>query len=100
MDKFYNAPALAQKLKSLKTDCVGTLCLNRKDVPTMVEDIKLKKGELTAQHSGPVSVLMWCDKKTVTMISTYHGDETRNIRTKQGQQKEKPVSLLKYNQNM
>jgi phage gp46-like protein len=25
MDNFYNASALAQKLKSLKTDCVGTL---------------------------------------------------------------------------
>jgi hypothetical protein len=63
MDNFYNAPALAQKLKSLKTDCVGTLCPNRKDVPKMVKDKKLKKGELTAQHSGPVCVLKWCDKK-------------------------------------
>jgi hypothetical protein len=63
MDSFYNAPALAQKLKSLKTDCVGKLRLNRKDVPKMVKDKKLKKGELIAQHSGPVSVLKWCDKK-------------------------------------
>jgi hypothetical protein len=38
MDNFYNAPALAQRLKSLKTDCIGTLCLNRKDVPKMVKD--------------------------------------------------------------
>jgi hypothetical protein len=34
------------------------------------------------------------------MISTYHGDETRKIRTKQGQEKQKPVSVLDYNQNM
>ena len=27
MDNFHNSPALAQKLKSLKTDCVGTLRL-------------------------------------------------------------------------
>jgi len=33
MDNFYNLPALAQRLKSLKTDCVGTLLLSRKDVP-------------------------------------------------------------------
>src|SRR5215510_1156610 len=30
MDNFYNSPTLAQKLKSLITDCVGTLRLSRK----------------------------------------------------------------------
>ena len=33
MDKFYNSPALAPRLKSLKTDCVGTLRLSRKEFP-------------------------------------------------------------------
>jgi len=33
MDNFYNPPALAQRLKTLKTDCVGTLRLSRKDFP-------------------------------------------------------------------
>ena len=75
--QFYNSPAQAQRLKSLKTDCVGTLRLSRKDVPQRVKEKKLKKGELVAQHSGPVSVLKWKDKKDVTMISTYHGEETR-----------------------
>ena len=55
MDNFYNSPALAQRLKSLKNDCVGTLCLSRKDIPQRVKEKKLKKGELVAQHSGPVS---------------------------------------------
>jgi len=73
MDNFYNSPALAQRVKTLKTDCVGTLCLSRKYVPQRVKEKKLKKGELVAQHSGPVSVLKWKDKKDVTMISTYHG---------------------------
>jgi hypothetical protein len=43
MDNFYNAPALAEKLKSLKTDCVGILRLNRKDVPKMVKDKKTEE---------------------------------------------------------
>ena len=55
MDNFYNSPALAQRLKSLKTDCVGTPRLSRKDVPQGVKDKKQKKRELVAQHSGPVS---------------------------------------------
>ena len=77
MDNFYNSPALAQRLKSLKTDCVGTLRPSRKDVPQIVKEKRLKKGELVAQHSGPVFVLKWKDKKEVTMISMYHGEETR-----------------------
>jgi len=100
MDNFYNLPALAQRLKILKTDCVGTLRLSRKDVPQGVKEKKLKKGELVAQHSGPVSVLKWKDKKDVTMISTYHGEETRVKRMKCRQEKQKPVSVLDYNENM
>ena len=42
-----------------------------------MKDNKLKKGELVAQHSGPVSILKWKDKREVTMISTYHGQETK-----------------------
>jgi len=75
----------------LKTDCVGTLLLSRNDVPQRVKEKKLKKGELVAQHSGPVSVLKWKDKKDVTMISPYHGQETRLKRTKCRQEKQNPV---------
>ena len=100
MDNLYDSPALAQTLKSLKTDCVGTLRLSRKDIPQTVKDKKLKKGELVAQHSGPVSVLKWKDKKDVTMISTYHGQETRIKLMKCRQEKQKPVSVLDYNENM
>jgi len=71
----------------LKTDCVGTLRLSRKDVPQRAKENKLKKGELVAQHSGTVSGLMWNDKKEVTMISTYHGAETRMKLTKCRQEK-------------
>jgi hypothetical protein len=100
MDNFYDSPARAQRLKSLNTDCVGTLHLNRKGVPKTVREKKLKKGEMVAQHSSPVSVLKWRDRKDVTMISRYHGEETRKKLTKRGQEKEKPVSVLDYNENM
>jgi hypothetical protein len=100
MGNFYNSPALAQRLKSLSTDRVGTLHLNIKDIPKTVRENKLKKGEMIAQHSGLVSVLKWCDKKDTTMISTYRGEETRKKLTKRGQEKENPVSVLDYNENM
>jgi hypothetical protein len=82
MANFYNVPALAVTLKFMKTDCVGTLCLNRKDVPKIVKDNKLRKGEITAQHSGPASVLKWCDQNNVTVISAYHGDKIKQVKTK------------------
>jgi hypothetical protein len=80
MDNFYNAPALAKKLKYMKTDCVGTLCKNRTDVLKMAKEEKLRKLEIIPQNPGPVSVLKWNDKKNVMMISTFHRDETRKVK--------------------
>jgi hypothetical protein len=65
-----------------------------------VRDKKLKKGELVTQHSGPLSVLKWKGEKDVTMISTYHGQETRIKLMKCRQEKPKPVSVIDYNKNM
>jgi len=42
IDKFFNSPELARKLKiEYSTDCVGTLKLNRKNFPKEVKDKKL-----------------------------------------------------------
>jgi hypothetical protein len=100
MDNFYNSPALAKTLKLMGTDFVGTLKLNRKDVPKKVKETKLKQGELIGQHDlCPVSVIKWHDRKIVTTISTFHNDGTRTI-SKRGKDKQKPVSVCDYNQHM
>jgi hypothetical protein len=70
MDNFFNSLDLACFWKSKNTDCVGTLCSNRKNFPPLVKNMKLKKGEHCAQHSGDVAVLAWQDKKRVTTVST------------------------------
>jgi hypothetical protein len=46
-----------------KDEMYVVLALSRKDVLERVQDKKLKKGKLVAQHSGSVSVLKWKDKK-------------------------------------
>ena len=90
LDNFFNSPKLARKLKiEHSTDCVGTLILNRKDVPKEVKDKKLEKGEIIARHSGPVTVLKWRDKRNVTMVSTYHSADTQRLSNK-GKETEKP----------
>lgn len=43
IDRFYTSPALADTLVEMKTDCVGTLRLNRKEVQKKVKEGKLKK---------------------------------------------------------
>jgi hypothetical protein len=99
MDNFHNSPALARTLKmTYKTDC-GTLKLNHMDVPPKMKNSKLKKGEIVAQHVGPVSVTKLSDKKIVTMISTYHNHETRTV-TIRGKETVKPISILDYNKSM
>jgi hypothetical protein len=42
MNNFYNSPALTQRLKSLNINCVGTLRLNRKDIPKTVAQFSSK----------------------------------------------------------
>jgi hypothetical protein len=45
LDNFFNCPELARRLKiEQSTERVGTLNLNRKNVPKEVKDKKLEKG--------------------------------------------------------
>jgi len=97
MYSFYNSLSLAPRLKCLKT--VLEPCVLVGKIPQRVKDKKLKKGEMVAQHSGPVSVLKWKGKQDVTVF-TYHGQETRIKLMKCRQEKQKPVSVLDYNENM
>jgi hypothetical protein len=86
------------KTTFIKIDCVGTLRLNRKSIPKVVKEKKLRKVKIIAQHSGPMPVLKCCDKK-ITMMSTY-GDEVRKVKTKQEEEKENLVSILDCSQNI
>jgi len=100
IDNFFSSPELARKLQiEHSTDCVGTLKLNRKNTPKEVKDKKLEKGEIIARHSGPVTVLKWCDKRNVTMVSTYLTADTQRVANK-GKETEKPLCVIDYNHNM
>jgi hypothetical protein len=87
-------------LKSKKTDCVGTLHDNRKNVPPLVKNMKLNKGEHCGQHSGNVAVLAWQDKKQVTLISIYHKDAMHVVVNKANQVQSKSTVVCDYNINM
>jgi len=68
-------------------------------VPKKLQESKLQKGDAILQHSRPVHVLSWGDKKHATMTSTYHVAEVQRV-VKRSKQKQKPVYVIHYNQNM
>jgi hypothetical protein len=43
--------------KSIKIECVETLCAKKKDVPAVVKNEKLKKGKHCGQHPGDMEIL-------------------------------------------
>jgi len=100
IENFFTSPELARKLKIKNSaDCVGTLKLNRKNFSKEVKDKKLENGEIVARFSGQFTVLKWCGKRNVTMVSTYHNADTQRVSNK-GKETEKPLCVIDYNHNM
>lgn len=101
MDNWYNSPALARWLKRNGNDCVGTLRLNRADVPSLFSRVPLHQGQFIARHSGDVCLLSWHDKKRITTLSTYHKNHTAlaHVHSKNPSRPlpHKPQVVLDYN---
>jgi hypothetical protein len=55
-----------------------------------VNDKKPKKGKTIVRHSGPVTVLKWCDKRSLTMVSIYRRADMQRV-SKQGKEMQKPL---------
>ncbi|KAJ8716130.1 hypothetical protein PYW08_013415 [Mythimna loreyi] len=102
MDNWFNSPLLARFLKTRKTDCVGTLRANRRDVPPLISLCKLKCGQFAARHSGDITVMAYQDKKRkVCTISTYHGIQQGRMEPKPYREAQfKPQVILDYNKGM
>jgi hypothetical protein len=64
MDNYFNSPNLAHFLKTEGTNCIGTVHVNRKNVPSL-EKKKLKNEETAGKHLTDAAVLAWQDKKRV-----------------------------------
>ncbi|CAH1997194.1 unnamed protein product [Acanthoscelides obtectus] len=98
LDNFYTSVDLADKLVKNRTDCVGTMRLNRKGVPTDIKK-KLSKGENVARYRKKIMVQKWRDKKDVLMLSTIHDGSMGTIQKRTGDV-EKPLCILEYNSKM
>nr|CAH7726170.1 unnamed protein product [Callosobruchus chinensis] len=99
LDNFYSSPDLAQKLAGQRTDCVGTMRINRKGIPVEIKAKKLEKGESIAMFTKKQMIMKWKDKKDVIMISSIHDNKIVEIE-KRGKIIKKPEVVLSYNKDM
>lgn len=99
-DNFYTSPTLADALVDNETELVGTVRITRVDVPKIIKETKLKKGETVAVYRKKSVVLKWKDKKDVFVLSTMHDDSMMKVKSRRGKEKEKPKAIADYNAYM
>ncbi|KAG8276057.1 hypothetical protein J6590_073211 [Homalodisca vitripennis] len=75
--EMYILLAMYMLMSSVKP--TGTIKLNRQGITKNLRNAKLKKGEMMAVHSDDVAVFKWCDKRVVSLISTYHDVEMMKL---------------------
>ena len=98
MDNYYTSPTLFRELIANNTDAVGTVRLNRKNIPADLKK-KIARGEIVARFCGKLMALKWHDKKDVSMMSTFHTAAVQEVVSHRGT-REKPVVICDYNANM
>ncbi|CAH2019884.1 unnamed protein product [Acanthoscelides obtectus] len=99
LDNYYTSVDLAEKLSMRRTDCVGTMRLNRKGIPKKLKEKKLEHGEAYALFRKKIMLLKYKDKKEIVMISTLHDNQFVE-KTKRGKVMKKPVVIEHYNKKM
>ena len=98
IDNYYALPELFEILVANRTDAVGTVRYNRKNLSAIVSKTKLKKGETIAQYKGKLIHLKWKDEKDVNMLSTIYNEERQKI-TVAGKECMKPTICIEYKKN-
>lgn len=97
MDNYYNSLPLAAKLQSKQTYCTGTLRVDRKYLPDDVRNARLRKGEAVAKYGEGIMVASWKDKRKVLYLSTEHENEPVTVSNKRNEERQKPLTIVKYN---
>ncbi|KAK8771667.1 hypothetical protein V5799_010397, partial [Amblyomma americanum] len=103
MDNWYSSPLLFRHLKEAGSNAVGTVRLQRKNMPKDFK-AKLQKCECKSLFALGIMALTWQDKKQVTMLSTCHSStdltDTGKKGRKNGLPALKPQVVIDYNRGM
>lgn len=102
-DNYYSSPTLFDDLNAEGTLAVGTVRLNRKEMPTALKVTKLKKGEAIFRQRGNLTAIKWKDKRDVSVLSTIHTGSfyiTNRTERATGDPIVIPTCILDYNKHM
>lgn len=101
LDNWYSSPDLFLKLNQKRTNVIGTVRKNRKNMPGDIQKPVLKKGECVWRSCNNLIALRWKDKRDVYMISTKHESvEMVEQSDKKLQKVMKPNCIVEYNKGM
>ncbi|CAH1969626.1 unnamed protein product [Acanthoscelides obtectus] len=94
LDNYYTSVDLAERLSKRRTDCVGTMRLNRQGIPKELKEKKWEHGEAYALFRK--KIIRYKDKKEMVMISTLHDNQFVE-KTKKRKVMKRPVAVEHYN---
>ena len=69
-DNFFSSPILIEKLSEKNIYAIRTVRKNRKQMPKMLEDRKMKKGDCEFLYSKHVMACKFMDNQSVLLVST------------------------------
>ena len=90
LDNYYTSPELADELDSMDTYMCGTVRKNRKEVPKVFSQVKLRPGQAIYRRRGNLLVIKFTDKRDVHMITTIHNAEY-SVTNKPGRPNNQPI---------
>ena len=104
-DNYFSFVPLADYLALNKVLCCGTICTNRKYLPTIKGDKELNRVDFDYRISNQdIAAYKWMDNKAVIVICNFHGNERDEIsRTQKDGSKKRfncPKAINEYNQYM
>ena len=105
-DNFFSSVRLMEDLKKDDVLAAATIRANRKNLPQLIEDKKLKeRGQSDHRvNDRDVTVYKWKDNKPILLISNNHGSEQTTVKRTQKDGKkidvECPVVVSDYNKHM
>lgn len=72
IDSWYSSPALFEKLLQAGMNVVGTIRLNRKNMPEKLKKPKLEQGDAIAMYVHKMMAVRWQDTKPFTILTAIH----------------------------
>ena len=67
-DNFFNSPKLIEKLFQKGIYGIGTGGANRKQMPKMIDDKQMERGEREFHFSGNTMTCKWMDNRSVLLL--------------------------------